>query len=111
VATPFRLVPEGLRIVVRVTPKSSRDGLDGITELADGSAVFKVRVRAVPEDGKANTAVAKLIAKALGVPASTVRIETGETSRLKTILVAGAGTAELDRLANLAARGQKSASA
>jgi uncharacterized protein (TIGR00251 family) len=110
-AAPFRLAPEGLRIVVRVTPKSSRDGLDGIVELADGRAVLRVRVRAVPEGGKANTAVARLIAKALGVPASTVRIETGETARLKTLLVVGAGDAALSRLANLAARGQKSASA
>ena len=110
-ATPFRLVPEGLRIVVRVTPKSPRDGLDGIAELADGRAALKVRVRAVPEDGKANAAVARLIAKTLGVPASTVRIETGEAARQKTLLVVGADEAALTRLANLAARGQKSASA
>jgi uncharacterized protein (TIGR00251 family) len=109
--TPFRLVPEGVRILVRVTPRSSRDGLEGMAELADGRAVLKVRVRAVPEGGKANAAVAQLIAKTLGVPASTVRVETGETARLKTLLVVGAGEAALSRLAILAARGQKSASA
>jgi uncharacterized protein (TIGR00251 family) len=111
VAPPWALTPGGLRIIVRVTPRSSRDCLDGIGELADGRAVLKVRVRAVPEDGKANAAVVKLIAKALGVAASAARVETGETARLKTLLVVGAGVAELARLANLTATRQKTPSA
>jgi uncharacterized protein len=111
VAPPFALTPAGLRVVVRVTPRSSRDALDGIAELADGRSVLKLRVRAVPEDGRANAAVVKLIAKALGVAASAVHIESGETARLKTIFVAGAGAAELGRLADLALPRQNTASA
>ena len=44
---------EGCRLLVRLTPKSSRDGLDGIDTLADGRLFLKARVRAVPEKGKA----------------------------------------------------------
>jgi uncharacterized protein len=111
VALPFGLTPEGLRILVRVAPRASRDGLDGIAELADGRTALKVKVRAVPEAGRANAAVVKLIAKTLGVPASTVRIETGETARLKTLLVIGGGATALDRLADLALPRHKTPSA
>jgi uncharacterized protein (TIGR00251 family) len=110
-APPWGLTATGLRIVVRVTPRSSRDAIEGLAELADGRAVLKVRVRAVPEDGRANAAVVKLIAKALGVAASAVHIESGETARLKTLFAAGAGAAELSRLANLTLTRQNTASA
>jgi hypothetical protein len=50
---------------------------------------LKVRVRAVPEDGAANDAVSRLIAKALRLPPSAVRLQTGATARLKTFLIEG----------------------
>lgn len=59
----------------------------------DGSAVLRVRVSAVPDKGKANAAVVVMIAKALGVPKSSVSVVSGETSRLKTLDVAGDGAA------------------
>jgi uncharacterized protein YggU (UPF0235/DUF167 family) len=46
-------------------------------------------VRAVPEKGAANAALEKLLAKALGLPASTVSVVAGGTSRLKTVRVPG----------------------
>jgi len=46
-----------------LTPKSARDEIGGIEELADGRTVLKVRVRAVPQDGEANAALQRLIAK------------------------------------------------
>ena len=74
-------------LAVRLTPKGGRDGLDGIETLSDGRGVLKARVRAVPEDGKANAALIKLIAKACGVPASRVALTSGATSRLKTVRI------------------------
>lgn len=50
---------------------------------------LSVRVTAPPEDGKANAAVCKVLAKALGVPKSAVRVTRGETSRHKTVEVEG----------------------
>ena len=47
------------------------------------------RVRAVPEDGKANEALIALLAKTLAVPKSHLRIVSGATSRLKRIAIAG----------------------
>lgn len=52
---------------------------------AAGQMVLKLRVRAVPEKGKANKATELLLAKTLGVPKSAVRVVTGETSRIKGV--------------------------
>jgi len=59
----------------------------------DGSAVLRLRVKAVPDKGKANAAVVALLAKALGVAKSAISVTSGETSRLKTLAVAGDGAA------------------
>jgi len=80
---------DGIDLFVRLTPKSSVDRLEGVETAADGRCHLKARVRAVPENGAANTALQKLVAKALGVPVSSVSIAAGGTSRLKTLRVAG----------------------
>ena len=74
---------------MRLTPKGGRDALDGIEVLSDGRPVLKARVRAVPEDGKANEALVKLVAKAAGVANSAVSISAGHTARVKTLQIAG----------------------
>ena len=51
------------------------------------------RVRAVPEDGRANAALVQLVADEIGVAKSTVAIAAGKTARLKTVLVSGDPTA------------------
>ena len=79
---------EGISLTVRLTPKSSRDEISGVG-LIDGNAVLKARVRAVPVKGEANRALTKLIAKWLGVPASSVSLSRGSKSRLKSIAVHG----------------------
>lgn len=82
----------GVTLKVRLTPKSSRDEIDGI-ETFGGEAVVKARVRALPEDGRANDALAKLIARWLKLPSSSVSVVQGGKSRLKQILIEGeAGT-------------------
>jgi uncharacterized protein YggU (UPF0235/DUF167 family) len=72
-----------------LTPKSSSDETGGIECLADGRTVLKVRVRAAPEASKANEALIRLIAKALGLPASAVKIASGATGRVKTLRLEG----------------------
>lgn len=76
-------------VCVRLTPKSSRDALEGLDTLSDGRVVMKARVRAVPEDGKANEALVRLIARTLETPRSHVGVVAGATSRLKTIRIDG----------------------
>ncbi|WP_026379914.1 DUF167 family protein [Afifella pfennigii] len=85
----WRATPQGMLVSVRLTPKAAKDTLEGAEALADGRVVLKARVRAVPEKGAANKALEALLAKALGLAKSAVSVESGQTSRLKTVLVAG----------------------
>jgi len=88
-AQPWRSVPGGVLLDIRVTPKSGRDAIEGIEQLASGQAVLKLRVRALPTDGEANAAVIALVAKALKLPKSNVSLERGGASRVKSFLLAG----------------------
>jgi uncharacterized protein YggU (UPF0235/DUF167 family) len=88
-AAPWRIEPGSLVLHVRLTPKGGRDAVEGIERLSDGRSVLKARVRAVPEDGKANDALLRLIATLCGVPARSVALTGGATSRLKTLRIEG----------------------
>jgi uncharacterized protein YggU (UPF0235/DUF167 family) len=85
---PWTLTADGLLLHVRLTPRAGRDGLDGIETLSDGRPVLKARVRVAPEDGKANVALLRLLADALGAPRSRLSLAAGATSRLKTVRLA-----------------------
>ncbi len=98
--SPAQAARDGVTLRVRVTPKSSRDEVLAPT-WQGGELALKVRVRAVPEDGKANKAVTRLIAKWLGVAGSTVVLKSGARSRTKLLEIHGHSnelTATIDRL-------------
>lgn len=73
---------------VRVSPKSSKDTIDGVEPTAEGPAI-KVRVRAVPAGGEANEAVERLLADLLDIPKSRVKVVSGHRARVKSIEIAG----------------------
>lgn len=77
-------------LAVHATPKSGRDEVIGWrgSELA-------VRVTAAPEAGKANAAVCKVVASALGVPKSSVRVVRGDAARHKVLEIAAVTDANL----------------
>ncbi|MDA5192641.1 DUF167 domain-containing protein [Govanella unica] len=89
--TPWTVTAEGLMLAVRVTPKSSRDGIDGIVEDADGKLWLKIRLTAAPEDGKANQALLRLLARMFRIPKSSLDILSGESARSKRVLLRGDG--------------------
>lgn len=74
---------------MRLTPKSAGDEIGAMERLADGRMVLKVKVRALPQEGLANEALIRLFAKALRLPSSAIRLETGSTGRLKTLSLSG----------------------
>jgi len=86
VATP---VADGLRLAVRLTPRSSADRILGIARDDAGRAMLKVAVTAVPEDGRANAALVKLLARTLDLPRTTVSVVSGHTARAKLVHLAG----------------------
>lgn len=68
---------------MRVTPGAKVETL----EIADGKLLAKVRAK--PEDGKANEAVRDLLAAGLGLAPSRIELLRGATSREKQFRVAG----------------------
>jgi uncharacterized protein len=72
-----------MTVRVKVTPRSSRSGIVG--ELADGT--LKVKVAAVPERGKANEELCRVLAEHYGVARTAVTVVSGHTSALKLVRV------------------------
>lgn len=69
------------RLALRVTPGAKREAV----VIEDGR--LTVKVRAKPEDGKANAAVIALIAAALGEAPSRIELLRGATSREKLLRI------------------------
>lgn len=88
-AGPFEPVADGVRLALRVTPKASRNAVGGLADTASGGKALKVMVTAVPENGKANEAVVKLLAKAWKLPKTSLTVVAGATDRNKIVHVAG----------------------
>lgn len=75
-----RAIP-GAEITVRATPKAARNRI--VVE----EGTLKIYVTAAPENGKANAAVQKLLAKSLGIAKSRLRLVRGATSRSKVFQI------------------------
>ena len=95
---PFSAQPDGVRVAVKVTPKASADGVRGVTVEADGRAYLIVRITAAAEDGRANAAVIKLLARPWRVPAGSIQLVSGATGRRKVLHLEGASAPLLDRI-------------
>lgn len=99
---PWRAEPDGVTLFLRVTPNAGADRIEGVEQRDDGTTVLRLRVKAVPDKGKANAAVMALLAKTLGVPKSAIALVSGDTARLKTLHLAGDPAALVAALAKLA---------
>lgn len=73
---------EGLVVKVAVVPRASRNQVAGLKEDA-----LKIKLTAPPVEGAANKACLQFLAKALGLPKSSLTILSGESSRTKRILI------------------------
>jgi uncharacterized protein len=85
-------------INVKAVPRAARDEIVG---WLDG--VLKIRVAAPPQDGRANAALETLLAAALGLRKSAVRVAAGHGSARKRVEIEGIERADLER--RLAAAG------
>jgi len=73
-----------MRLKIKVIPNACKDEISGWQ-----GEWLKVRVQAPPNDGKANEAVRSLLADAFHVPKQSIRIQSGNKSRLKIIEAVG----------------------
>lgn len=76
-------------IRVRAVPNASKTAVAGTL----GGAV-KVKLKAVPEGGRANAELLEFFAEKLGVPKRAVSLESGDTGRDKRVAVEGLGEAD-----------------
>ena len=74
-------------IFVKLTPKASHNRIGEEKILPNGKSQLMVYVTAVAENGKANEALIKLLAKYFKLPKSRIYIFQGETSRNKVIKI------------------------
>jgi uncharacterized protein len=86
---PLRAVADGVRLMVRLSPRARADRIDGIARLSDGTPVLKVSVAAPPADGRANAALLRLIATEWRLKLRDLAIVAGMRSRSKTVHIGG----------------------
>ena len=85
-----RTADGGATLRVRVSPRSSRNGLAG-----ERDGALLVRITAPPVEGAANAALTRLLARILKVPASGVQVRQGASGRDKVLHVGGLDAAEV----------------
>lgn len=88
---------------VHLTPRASGDRIDGVVVDAKGKGVLRVAVTAAPEQGRANKALIKLLAKEWKLAKSDLRLVRGAKDRDKTLLIKRADGTDHQRLEKWAA--------
>ncbi|HID10888.1 MAG TPA: DUF167 domain-containing protein [Candidatus Latescibacteria bacterium] len=81
-------------IRVRVVPRAKEDKIEGFSP----DRILRVRVAAPLEKNRANERLVRVLANALEVARSQVRIVVGRTAREKVVEVKGADPGALERL-------------
>ena len=76
-------------LTVRVKPRSSQPGVE-----MGASGEVVVRVNAAAVEGAANREMMAVLARALGVPKSAIRITRGQKARTKRVAIEGLSAAE-----------------
>jgi uncharacterized protein (TIGR00251 family) len=89
-ALDLRDTPQGASLRVRVAPRSAHEVIAGVREGA-----LLVRLTAPPVEGAANAALLRLLAKALGVPPSSIALARGARGRDKLVHIAGLRASEI----------------
>ena len=95
---PYAAVEGGVRLALRLTPRASRNGVDGIVQDAEGRPLLKLRLVAPPVEGAANAALIVFLADTLSLRKADIAIRSGETSRVKILHLAGDSAAILQKL-------------
>lgn len=95
---PFIAVAGGVRLAVRLTPRASRNGIDGVVTGADGRTALQIRLTAPPVDGAANAALIDFLSEKLEMRKADISIRSGQTGRLKILQLSGDSAAILKKL-------------
>lgn len=78
----YRWDGDDLILNVRIQPRASKDEFAGPFD-----EYYKIRIKAAPVDGKANSHLIGFLAKQFGVAKSRISLDSGETSRSKRLRI------------------------
>ena len=94
---PAKNTEKGIRLAIRLQPRSSRNEVCGL--FGEGDDVrLKLKLTAPPVDHAANTACQAYLAELFGVAKGDVRLVGGEKSKDKLWEITGASQRLMDRL-------------
>jgi len=79
-----------IKIKVKIIPNARQDKICGYLE----NDILKIKIKAKPIDGKANSYLIKYLSKELDIPQSYFAIIKGKTSRIKVLEVSNVGKKE-----------------
>jgi len=90
-----RETEEGVVFLVKVLPRSSRCEITGVQEGA-----LKLKITAPPVEGRANEECLAFLCSALGVKRNQGTIIRGHKGRMKTVLMKGVASKDIEALIN-----------
>jgi uncharacterized protein (TIGR00251 family) len=85
----YQSTKDGIIVHLKVTPNASKNEICDIIFGDFGKKLLRIRVKAVPDDGKANKELLKFLAKEWGIAQADMEIVSGKTARVKSVLVLG----------------------
>lgn len=88
-------LPGGVRVAVQIQPNARKTEVVGVLDDA-----LKIKLAAQPIEGKANEALVKWLAGALGVSRSAVTLTHGQTNKKKLLEVSGVTLEDVCRILN-----------
>lgn len=92
VITLSRQADGAVSFAVKVVPRANKSEIAGFA----GDAL-KVRVKAPPIEGKANDALIRFLADALGISRSQIEIVSGHASRRKVVRIRGMNADRIEK--------------
>lgn len=84
---PIEKTKDGIKLFIRLSPNARQEKISAIDDSAEGACVLKIAVTVVPEKGKANAALIKLLSKKFQIAKSNFEIISGDTNKNKTVLI------------------------
>ncbi|PHQ69792.1 MAG: hypothetical protein COB93_07150 [Sneathiella sp.] len=87
--SPLRVSGTHCLLDIRLTPNAAQNRIEDVFMDGDGRPRLKVKVTVVPEKGKANKALIKLLSKSFKRPPSAFKILMGKLDRNKTVSISG----------------------
>ena len=82
----------GVLLLVKAQPGARRRGIVGLH-----AGALKIAVTDPPEKGKANRAIIEVLCESLGLHATQIEFQSGESSKLKKLIVSDITVDELQR--------------